>query len=154
AAIKSIEAGLLAIQFLRVSEIVRAPQRFGRGERAFRVAFAYETRAMKRVPRSFPIFTWLGGAALVAVGVAICGAGAGKPTVPYDWAGWPRWLAGIAGGYLMLEGAAAHIRAALRPFGWEHAPIQRAPILSQSVTEFWGVRWNAIISTALRRNFF
>jgi hypothetical protein len=52
---RSIQAAILGMSFGRVIEIVRAPWRFGRGERAVRVLTIFEPRLMKRVPRSAPV---------------------------------------------------------------------------------------------------
>jgi hypothetical protein len=155
-AARFIAGGFIGIQFLRVLEIVRAPGVFRRGTRAVRVLFAYETRTMKRAPGVFPMIVWAGGAALAAVGLGILVlvSRVAPPAAPYAPAAWPRWLATAVGGYLALEGAASHVCSVLRPFGWEHAPIQRAPILSRTVAEFWGARWNKVVSTGLRRNIF
>jgi hypothetical protein len=112
---------------------------------------------MKRVPRAFPIVTWAVSGA-IAVGlldlVLFHGSIAGEPTTPYALTGWPRWIFAAAGGYLAVEAITVHLRSVLPPFGWEHAPIQRAPILARSIGEFWGARWNMIVSVGLRKNVF
>src|SRR5437660_1173788 len=66
----------------------------------------------------------------------------GPAVVPYAISGWPRWIAGAAGGYLFFDGVTRALVAPLPLLGWEHAPIQRAPIRSRSLAEFWGFRWN------------
>ncbi len=151
-----VHATILFVQAMRNVEIARFPERWGRGERLVRVALLYETESMKTVPRSYPIGTIALGAVLAVVSVAalILGGRAAPPTTPYALAGWPRWLCAGVGGYFVLEGWGRFWTSTPRFFGWEHPPLQRAPILSRSLSEFWGVRWNFVISRLLERNAY
>src|SRR4029077_9584942 len=72
----------------------------------------------------------------------------------YAVSGWPRWILGAAGGYLFFDGGMRALVAVLPLFGWEHAPVQRAPVRSRSLAEFWGLRWNRVVGLWLQRNIF
>jgi hypothetical protein len=156
AAFRQVHSELLALQAIRGIEIARYPNRWGRGERLARLALLYETDAMTRVPRAVP-WRMLGtGVALAALSVAglFLAARAAPPTTPYAPAGWPRWLVVAAFGYFFLEGYGRIWTASPRLLGWAHPPLQRAPILSRSLAEFWGVRWNFVVCRMLKRNAF
>jgi hypothetical protein len=156
AAYRAIQAAILGMSFGRVIEIVRAPWQFGRGERAVRVLTIFEPRLMKRVPRSAPVKAFLTGVAFCCAGSLLIALSLrlAPPTAPYEWAGWPRWVCAAAAGYFLLEGLARSLTALLPLFGWDHLPIQCAPIRSRSFAEFWGARWNRVVSFWLRRNVF
>jgi hypothetical protein len=147
---------LLGLAFMRVCEIARAPARFQRKERIVRAGTIFETRLMRRVPRRVPVREWLLCAALIAAGIGalIAAFHLGLPVPPYALAGWPRWIAAAAGGYLLFEGAMHTLVSLLLLIGWEHAPVQRAPIRSRSLAEFWGFRWNRVVSLWLQKNLF
>jgi len=152
----AILAALMALSFARVCEIVRAPNRFGLAERAVRLATIFETRLMHRAPRRLPLREALLAVPLLAAGmlIVIVAYRLGPAVDPYAPSGWPRWIAAAAGGYVLFEGIARAAVAPLALFGWEHAPIQRAPIRSRSLAEFWGFRWNRPIGLWLQRNLF
>jgi hypothetical protein len=154
--VRAFVALLLGLSFCRVFEIARAPWRFERPERAVRLATIFETRLMRRVPRSLPAKAWLLAAVFCAAGFAFLALAVrvGEPVDPYDARGWPRWILAAAGGYLLFEGLMRTAASLLPLFGWEHAPVQRAPIRSRSLAEFWGFRWNRIVGFWLQRNFF
>jgi hypothetical protein len=154
--LRAVLAVLLAVGFGRVVEIARSPWRFQRPERVVRLATILETRLMRRVPRSAAGAAWLAAAAFTAAGllVLVLAFRAGPPVEPYAAAGWPRWLLGAAGGYLLFEGLMRALVAVLPPFGWEHAAVQRMPIRSRSLAEFWGLRWNRVVGLWLQRNLF
>jgi hypothetical protein len=153
---RTIQAAIFALWFMRVIEIARAPWRFGRRERVARLLTIFETRQMKRVDRSAPVAAFVLGAAMFGAGVVLVNLGArlAQPTTPYAIEGWPRWLVATSGGYLLIEGVARALTALLLPFGWQHEPPQRSPVLSRTLAEFWGARWNRIVSFWLRGNVF
>lgn len=151
-----VHATILGVQAIRNVEIARFPDRWSRGARLVRVALLYETDAMKRVPPAAPIAAIALGAvlALASAAALLFSARAAPPTTPYALAGWPRWIGTIASGYLLLEGWGRIWTATPRFFGWHHPPLQRSPILSRSLAEFWGVRWNTVIGRLLKRNAY
>jgi hypothetical protein len=46
------------------------------------------------------------------------------------------------------------LRALIAALGYAMEPVQRTPILSRSLAEFWGRRWNRIVGRWLRENAF
>jgi hypothetical protein len=153
---RAIQAGVLAVLSCRVVEIARAPWCYGRLERVARMLLVHETRLMKPARPSLPLGALAAGVIFLGVGMVVFGTSArlAPPTPPYGIAGWPRWLAAGVGCYLLIEGVARILVAAARPFGWEHEAVQRAPVLSRTLAEFWGVRWNRVVGRVLRRNFY
>lgn len=81
------------------------------------------------------------GLALVTVRAPF---GAGAPIVA--------WLGGTLALYGAVDVASSTLRAFLAAFGVESAPMQRHPVLSTSVSEFWGERWNRAVGAWLWRN--
>lgn len=65
-----------------------------------------------------------------------------------------RWLGGVLIAYGYLDTLASLARASLAANGLDVEPMQRDPVLSRSASEFWGERWNRVVSSWLRRNVF
>lgn len=63
-------------------------------------------------------------------------------------------LLGAALVYCAMDVATESIRFVHRLFGIDVPPIQRMPILSQTVSEFWSGRWNRPVSGWLNEYFF
>ena len=63
-------------------------------------------------------------------------------------------LCALVFAYTIMEFAGEMIRSAHRLLGIEVAPLQRDPILSCSVAEFWGERWNVPMTRWLNEFFF
>lgn len=86
-------------------------------------------------------------AVLLAAGVTLVAArarcGASAPLVA--------WLGGTLALYGAVDVASSTLRAFLAAFGIESAPMQRHPVLSASVSEFWGERWNRAVGAWLWR---
>lgn len=68
---------------------------------------------------------------------------------------WPvRWLCGAAAMYCVPEASQYLIRFVYSGLGYETPPLHREPVLSCSIREFWGERWNLVVHRWLRRHFF
>lgn len=65
-----------------------------------------------------------------------------------------RWLALVVGLCAVFEAADALIRAAAAPFGIHTPLLSDAPYRSRTLAEFWGRRWNGVISGILRERCF
>jgi hypothetical protein len=110
-----------------------------------------DRRRMTRVP---PHFDWRALGRLV-VAAAITFAALRVVAVADHFDGWRhyalRWYVG--GGplpfslFAMLDGVLALV---LAPFGRTIPPVNRAPYLATSLSDFWSRRWNSIINTLLR----
>ena len=64
------------------------------------------------------------------------------------------WLGGVVALYGAVDCVASTLRAILAALGVESAPMQRDPVLSASVSEFWAERWNRAVGGWLRRHVF
>jgi hypothetical protein len=65
-----------------------------------------------------------------------------------------RWAAGAAGFYLAVEAGTKAMAAGYLLAGWALPPILKRPLLSASVAEFWGRRWNRPVHAQLRARIF
>jgi hypothetical protein len=143
--------------FLRLIQIVRRPETFSMGTRVVAVLFPpIDARSVRRAKPSPRI-------ALIAVGViegALAGlafmrAAAVGPVAPY--AGIEsavRMFFGGAASYLFADSVARLLEGACLSFGLEIVKPQRDPILSTSLGEFWGRRWNVSVGQWLYENAF
>lgn len=67
---------------------------------------------------------------------------------------WAQLACALVFAYSLMEFTAALIRALHRLAGIDVPPLQRDPVLSCSVSEFWGERWNLPITRWLNEFFF
>ncbi len=122
---------------------------------AFRVALALlvlDAREMRRAPPALDprlvgkaagyLLLTLAGFGLAAFVAPRLGAAAALPV---------RWLGGIVGFYGSLDAAEGALRACYRLAGVVARPMQDRPILSRSLGEFWGRRWNREVGGWLAR---
>jgi hypothetical protein len=65
-----------------------------------------------------------------------------------------RWLAGTIGLYCSVEVAVGMIRGGYALGGIIVPPVHVDPILSRSVSEFWGRRWNLVVHEMLATHCF
>lgn len=95
---------------------------------------------------------WLTAAAQVALGAALLAIAARSlPAGSTLLAGW----LGMIGVVLMLHfGSFAGLSCLWRVQGVDAAPLMKAPLLSQSVSEFWGRRWNTAFRDLAHRFLF
>ena len=112
-----------------------------------------DTPSLRRAPPRLAVDS-LGRAAshgvLTALGIALVLAA--PASAPSRFA--LRWLGGVVFVYGYVELAASSARLLLAALGVDVAQMQRDPILSRSVAEHWGERWNRVVSTWLRRHLF
>ena len=70
------------------------------------------------------------------------------------WAGAGGFVAGLSLLYAGLEVADAAFRSGYLLAGWRAPAVQRDPVVSRSLAEFWGRRWNRVVGGMLFRWFF
>lgn len=114
-----------------------------------------DRRRMTRVP---PHFDW-GALARLVVAAVVTAAALWVVAAADRYDDWRyyalRWYVG--GGplpfstFAMVDGAIALV---LAPFGRTIPPVNRAPYLATSLSDFWSRRWNSIINTLLRAHVF
>src|SRR5687767_11665199 len=131
------------VQLVKIVDLAGPVEIAGWRARLLFVVSPYDTREIQPLgPTRRPLF-WLP--------VAIAGAAA------FSWlalrATHPvaAWLAGLAGFYLGAESVLGLIELAHRAGGRSTPAALDAPLLSTSVGEFWGRRWNRPVSAFLRR---
>jgi hypothetical protein len=76
----------------------------------------------------------------------------GQPRMPVWWVA--RILSAATLMYAAFEVLSGTLRIGYLAFGVEVPPVQRAPIKSLSLAEFWGRRWNLVVSGWLREFVF
>ncbi len=65
-----------------------------------------------------------------------------------------RWLGGLVFAYSFTDAVYGGLPLLHKAFGFELPVVHRDPILSRSVREFWGNRWNRIIGAWLNTRFY
>jgi hypothetical protein len=119
--------------------------------RAAHAFLLVDTRALARASRAVEP-RLLGRAALAAAFAAVAlslvdRSGTEPPPVL-------RWAAAAAFAVATAEALDALVRAAFRLAGFTVAPLQRAPLRSISLREFWGRRWNRVSQGWLSEHVF
>lgn len=56
--------------------------------------------------------------------------------------------------YCVPEATQCLVRFVYSGLGYDTPPLHRSPVLSCSIREFWGERWNLVVHRWLRRHFF
>jgi hypothetical protein len=65
-----------------------------------------------------------------------------------------RWLGGLVCAYSFLDAAVAIVTVGYRAAGWNPGVMHSDPILARSIREFWGLRWNRVVSAWLGARVF
>jgi len=65
-----------------------------------------------------------------------------------------RWLVGLVAAYSMVDTVAALVTLVYASLGIRFDSVHRAPILSRTIQEFWGERWNRPVHSLLMDHFF
>jgi Membrane bound O-acyl transferase family len=76
------------------------------------------------------------------------------PTLPGPWQRLLRCAAGLGFAYTGVEGALATFEFVYRACGLRPPIFHQHPILSRSIAEFWGRRWNRIVGSWLSATFY
>jgi hypothetical protein len=140
------------VSLLRVIDLWRDPKSYPLPERLWLLTALFDTR---RIRRAEPSLDWqrfakvAGYAAAMGVGLAV--AYSVDANGPWRWL---RWLGGAVFVYAMVDTAARFADAAYRSAGIIIPPQHDNPVLSRSVSEFWGKRWNLNVHDWLRRHCF
>lgn len=145
----------VALAVFRAIDFARAPRL---GGALFRVWFALTAVDVRQATRAKPavdlrrlasLGAWLGLAAAsgwVALVFAPTLEGAARLAV--------RWSAGLVFVYALTDAVAAQLHVGWRLAGVVLPDFHRSPILSSSVQEFWGLRWNLPVHQWFVRHLF
>jgi hypothetical protein len=146
-ALRALVGNGAAWVLLRTLDLARDPTGLSPARRVFHVVALYDTRLTTRAPPAFSLarHAAVAGWLLLALGALWLATHA---------AGAPRWLAGAAAVYAGFEALAGALVAGSALCGVVVPTLHDAPIRSRSVAEFWGRRWNRIVSAWLREYCF
>lgn len=131
----------------RVLDLARETREFSPGRRVFHVLALIDTRQLRFVrPRFDRRALAFAAAATWAAWHVLDLAGRTPPPL--------RWLLGVAFLYFAAEALSHALRLVLRAAGAEAPPLHRTPIAARSLREFWGERWNLVVSRWLRAHCY
>jgi hypothetical protein len=145
--------GLLTV--LRAFDRARERRPLPFAHRLWAVLAPFETRAVKRAPPRLDVARLAasaGYAALAALGYSLAFSVAPRCEGALHHA--LRWAGGGLFSYGAVDAGIALITAGYRAFGLVLPEIHRAPILSRSLQEFWGERWNLTVRDWFYRHCF
>ncbi len=141
-------ATLVAAQFMMLLDLALDPRAWSSRQRVLRViAFVDPSvaRPRRKAPDRSLVLRLLGFGSLSALMLWLA-MSAEAPLL--------RWAAGLVLAYATFEVLHASVVIPLQWAGVEQPPFHSDPILSRSVAEFWGERWNRVISGWLRAHCF
>jgi hypothetical protein len=114
----------------------------------------FDVRRVVRVPPKVElgqVAIIVGFWSLFAVALAVV-SHVGAPTSSLAWA--MRWLAGAVVVYAMVDATSRLIVVGYRAGGFRIPTMHDDPILSRTLTEFWGERWNRAVHGLLDAHCF
>ncbi|MCP4502585.1 MAG: hypothetical protein GY822_21770 [Deltaproteobacteria bacterium] len=113
---------------------------------SFRLLFPFTVLDLRRFQRRQKKFSRDKLLELIVYGLLAGAALYGVVFVAKSYIGWThfaiRWSAGLVLLYAAVDAGNAFALFVCRALGWEAPSMQNKPILSKSVHEFWGRRWN------------
>jgi hypothetical protein len=138
----------------RTVDLIRERRSWPFWRRLLLMSYPFDTRSVARAPRSFD-----GARLLAAVGYLLLGAAGlwvALFLAPASGAGrWAlRWGGGAVFAYCMPDVTVNFLTFVHRALGVVMSPVHRTPILSRTVQEFWGERWNLLVHSWLARHCF
>jgi len=145
---------MVGMGFFKMLDLSRERRPLSPLQRALFMAFPFDTLSVTRVrPRLQP------GLVAAAIGWAALASGAlwlHQTHLPAGGAArWvTRWGLGLVGFCSTVEAMNAVITQGALLVGFALPPLHRLPMLSRTVQEFWGERWNLSVQRLLQRNVF
>jgi hypothetical protein len=133
--------------FFRTVDYARRRDIPSTGYRIWQVFSPFEVDRVKSAPARIDvrlILTSLGYFAITAVGLYVATRG--------SWI--LRWLGGAVFAYASIDAVVRLIVAGYRLVGLELPPLHDRPVLSRTIAEFWGERWNKTVNGFLKRHCF
>ncbi|MEW5852870.1 MAG: MBOAT family protein [Myxococcota bacterium] len=143
-ALRAALAFMAAWNFMRVVEVGARGAALPAWRRVAHVLMLFDTLATVRAPRRVDVGTLV--SALLWTGVAAGGLWAALHLDPHASGYLPaRWGLGALAFYAGFESMVGFTVATLRLLGLEPPVLHDRPILSTSIREFWGLRWNRVV---------
>jgi hypothetical protein len=148
--------GLAAVWGLaRVLELVLQGGGLSPARRVLHAFSVVDPRSVTRAPRALEVPLLLRAVlAAAAAAAALWCAVEVAPGMEGAARLWTRWGAGLVFVVAVADAADAGVRVALGLAGLAHPPIQRAPLASLGLREFWARRWNGVVQAWLSRNAY
>lgn len=149
--VRFVFACLSAYALGRTLDLAWRPHRLGLAERLWFYVSLFDLRQRRRVAPALDRreLAWLLGHALLLV-LGWQGVFAWAPRLD-GVAHWPaRWGSGVLLCYGLVETIHAGLWIAHRALGVDVPRINERPILSTTLVEFWGRRWNRVVGGWLR----
>lgn len=142
------------VALLKTMQVASSGGHWSAGRRLWHLFGVVDTRHARRVPPSLDVralgVVLLNGLLLTAAVAALAGLG--------GLSGFARTVAWVlctaALAYSAAEVISGLLHAGYRACGVDVPTLQRNPILSRSLAEFWGQRWNRVVGGWLREFFF
>lgn len=131
----------------RVLDLAREPRPLSPVHRMAHVAAIVDTRALRPIDPALRLDTLFAGILWLALCLLALRGAAGHEHVA-------RWALGALFLYAAAEAANNLGQTLLAALGLRSPPLHRTPIAARSLHEFWGDRWNLIVSRWLRAHFF
>jgi hypothetical protein len=152
---RTILAMLVTVSVGRALDLARRPAGLSFWGRVWMLTALFDVRAVKRCSSRYdgPETAWcLGHLALAGLAWIAVFELAPRFDGPAHWA--LRWSCGLVLCYAAIETVHTSILAIYRGFGLSFPRINDRPILSTTLAEFWGRRWNRAVSGWLHDNLF
>jgi hypothetical protein len=153
--LRAILSLYLAWSAINVIELARDPVSRGAAFRVLQVLVLHDLRLdgyarRRRAPELRPWLLLTAGfaGAAAALGLYMVAWAEGLGATPVRW--FLRYLAGVFVTYLAVEAVVRLLGFIYRIAGLVPPRLHEHPILSRSLAEFWGRRWNRIVGTWLR----
>lgn len=152
---RALIALLSLMPALRIIDLSRDRREWSGAHRVWLFISPFDTRETERVRARLDLGTLGAGlaqCAICALMVVVVQRSTSAPQSSLALAA--RLGAGVVATYTLVGGCAALTLVGYRTVGIDFPPVQRMPIASRSLTEFWGERWNRTVNRWLRRNCF
>jgi hypothetical protein len=154
--LRVVLAQLILIAFLKAAQIASAPDTFPPARRVWHYFALFHVDRARTPPPRFPLslFAVLLGWALLCV-LSVVGLLQVRHGAAAGWTGvFLRMFCALALFHGLMDFVCQLHRFFYALAGLDVPHNQRRPILSRTVREFWGVRWNRLVSEWLGRYVF
>jgi hypothetical protein len=139
---------------LKVTQLWSDADRHGPLFRGWHFISPFDARRTRRIPPRLDARQLLAAVAYGVVGIGSLYVYPHLASLPDAARELSRLALGLVTVYCIVDMGAALVRGGHALAGVDVPPIQQQPVLSRSVAEFWGKRWNHAVSEYLGQIFF